>query len=1293
MRGLLKALKWFGYSLLGLVVLLLGVVVFVATTETGLHWAWTVGRSHLPKGIEIAAVEGQLIGPLELRGLSVNTEAMQLRLAHFSLRWDALALFDGVVRLQEVRLQGLDYTALPTTGEPAQKSSKPFELPKAIDLPVAVVLDALVLENAQIQTAPDAEPIVVDKVRVAATLDDQSWRITTLKASGPLFRVSGGVKVVPRNHYPHAAHLQWRLTPPDLAPLAGHVTVQGDLNQTSAELALEPPYNLHAQASVRNPLQSLAVTAKVRFNKTQLAVIRNDLPPVTLSARARVAGTLQDLGFNVDVTATHPQRGSADLKLIGGYHGNQIHIEKLKVTSPDTPGHIVAHGDIALAAGNAMDLVLQWQDLQWPLQDEPSFTSRAGHFSITGPLEHYRVDGRLRWRLARQEQAGRLQIAGNGSLKGFDLETLAITGAPGELTGQAHVVWAPRLDVTAQLLGRGLNPGAILPDWPGALDLAIELQAAQHNDGLHARLEQLHVDGTLRGQPLTINAAAHYNPTAAVIEQLQLVAGETTLQAVGQVTEPMQLEFELHSDDLGTTLPGAEGQITASGHIRGSYLHPNIVATLAAYDLAYAGNSIEQIALDADIHWSQRNHSTLSLIATNGSFGAMALKRIALQGSGMPEDHKLSLTIDSSEGDVAVALTGDFQQDRGVWDFVLQQAKLAYGGLEPWRLDGAASGQVTATAQRLQQACWTSAGARLCLQGSHTTEGSRGEFSLDAFRLAYLQPLLPERLKIQGSVSAEGQVRFPAGGTPVAEALVHTAAGKLSATNLGGEWVDVLVFESGKIEASLAANGAVNAQVHLPLANGDIRMRAEVAGGEAALAKRSLRGEVSLNLDSLAFLTSLVPEVTAVTGHLLSHYRISGTVGAPEVNGKLKLDAATLSLATPGLDIHDLVIAVIGAGRKIDVRASAESGGGRLAVDGNIALAEAGALVNLQIKGKAFQVLDNRMGSVYASPDLSVKVTSERIDVTGKLHIPEALITPQELPASSGAVTVSGDQVIVRPDQRMPGEVAIGGRQLDARIRLVVGDPDLHLTEFAKRGRNYADVVRRLPGDLVRFEGFGMKAVLVGNLLIVQEPGEPALGSGELRIVAGQYKAYGQDLQLTDSSILFGGGPVAQPALDVRAVRYPSEDVVVGVHVTGRVEQPKLTLFSEPSDMTQSEQLSWLILGRPLSGTSSAESTLIAQAALALGMVGGNALTAKLSDNLGLDHMGLESTGGGSGQQVSLVMGKYLTPKLYVSYGIGLFKPVNTLRLRYTLSKLWALETKSTGVAAGGDIIFSIELP
>jgi translocation and assembly module TamB len=313
-------------------------------------------------------------------------------------------------------------------------------------------------------------------------------------------------------------------------------------------------------------------------------------------------------------------------------------------------------------------------------------------------------------------------------------------------------------------------------------------------------------------------------------------------------------------------------------------------------------------------------------------------------------------------------------------------------------------------------------------------------------------------------------------------------------------------------------------------------------------------------------------------------------------------------------------------------------------------------------------VFDTNEAQVDASPDLTIGLQDDRLDVTGEVVIPRAKIRLKKLPES--AVEASGDQTIVVSEggTQDQGAAEKSRLKINARVRITMGDD-------------------------VTFDGFGLSAKIQGGLLAIDKPGEPTTGSGELRIVDGTYEAFGQKLDVEKGRVLFAGGPIDQPGIDARAVRRPAEGILVGVNVRGELRQPDVTLFSDPA-MTQGNQLSYLVLGRPLSSASEGEGSALSRAVMALGLKGGNALAQKIGGKLGLDQLTVESTSNGSSSdasQASLVVGKYLTPKLYINYGIGLFDPVSTLRLQYAISSHWKLVTESSGTASGGDFIYTIE--
>ena len=98
------------------------------------------------------------------------------------------------------------------------------------------------------------------------------------------------------------------------------------------------------------------------------------------------------------------------------------------------------------------------------------------------------------------------------------------------------------------------------------------------------------------------------------------------------------------------------------------------------------------------------------------------------------------------------------------------------------------------------------------------------------------------------------------------------------------------------------------------------------------------------------------------------------------------------------------------------------------------------------------------------------------------------------------------------------------------------------------------------------------------------------------------------------------------------------------------------------------------------------------QAAIMLGLGGGLALTEEYGEKLGIDEISIESDPDNTTNQTSLVVGKYLSPKLFVSSGVGIFEPVSTLRLLYTLGCKWKLVGESSALRSSADLFYLIEL-
>src|SRR5690606_4616475 len=448
-------------------------------------------------------------------------------------------------------------------------------------------------------------------------------------------------------------------------------------------------------------------------------------------------------------------------------------------------------------------------------------------------------------------------------------------------------------------------------------------------------------------------------------------------------------------------------------------------------------------------------------------------------------------------------------------------------------------------------------------------------------------------------------------GRPRGELALETSPGRIGSR--GKTTVPGLRFAAGR--AALAFDGErLDVDVALPLEReqGGLEVVGTVAtAADEPLASSVVDARVRIELRDLDFVADLVRGVDDTAGTASMDVGISGTVGTPRIAGRILLDGGSARLRDPGIEVEGLRIEFEGDGDgDIRVVGAVSSGGGSLAADGELRLADSLPVGRLDLRGEDFELFDTPDARVWVSPDLRLDLAPDRLQLTGRVEMPRARFTPRG--AIEGAVTVSEDQIIVDADDAAGRRFS---RPFYARVELALGDD-------------------------VRFDGFGLTGRLAGALEVVEVHQEPVTGSGEVRVESGTYEAYGQTLEVRTGRLLFAGGALARPGLDIEAVRRPAEGILVGARVRGTLERPELSVFSEPP-MPRQEQLSYLLLGRPLESTSTSETSALSQAAVALGLRGGNFVSERLNESLGFDEFGIQSQAA-EANSASFVIGKYL---------------------------------------------------
>jgi len=171
--------------------------------------------------------------------------------------------------------------------------------------------------------------------------------------------------------------------------------------------------------------------------------------------------------------------------------------------------------------------------------------------------------------------------------------------------------------------------------------------------------------------------------------------------------------------------------------------------------------------------------------------------------------------------------------------------------------------------------------------------------------------------------------------------------------------------------------------------------------------------------------------------------------------------------------------------------------------------------------------------------------------------------------------------------------------------------------------------------------------------------------------------------------LLFAGTPVENPGLDIRATRgFPDQNVTVGLQVRGTAARPELSVFSSPA-MEQSDALSYLVAGKPMSQLQGGEGNAVSSAARALGTAGGDLLAKSIGAKMGIDDVGVADNSAVGG--AALTVGKYLSPRLYIGYGVGLFTPGEVVTVRYRLTRLFDAEVQNGSISSRAGVNYKIE--
>ncbi|MDN3680370.1 translocation/assembly module TamB domain-containing protein [Vibrio tapetis subsp. quintayensis] len=1237
-------------TLILIVLLLLGGLLF---TNTGLKLALWGAEKALPQ-LQVTDVDGALMTGFQLSNVAFVDPDLFIDLAaeQVELNLDAQCLLTPAVCIDKLRVSGLKFALTGTAESEAPVEGTPPLTEITLPLPVAVksiLLNDIQLDilGTQVEWQHFSSSVAMESRYL--TLGKTLWQDIGLTL--PVSNEADAEQVKQVGQTTASSTEPANIELPEV-----WIPLDVDIEQIDIQRFI-----MNGDSPMK--VNHLGLSAKAADHHVTIRSILLDMPEIDA-----------DLEGSIDLQAGYP----LDVQLNAALKEGDLNGQTLALSANGSVEHLgldARFGGVveALLKGELeplnsdlpFDAKLTKGKLQWPLKGKPGYQAQIESLALHGSLSGYDIDTKLAAQGTDIPDLD-LQLSGAGSLEYIDLKLLKLGALGGQVIGETSAHWAEQVRWQANIGLENIQPGLQWPELQGAVSGNITTVGhLTEQGGWYVELPLLALQGDLRGYPLLVNGDVIAQDVSGkgdlklVTESLSIAHGPNTVFASGQLDKTWQLDLDLKFPDFAKSLPELSGNMLGKIELRGELEQPDVFVDIAINDTNWNQEaSLEELTLQGQIQPLPVPKGDVTLAAKNMAYQGQVIDSVDLRFKGDEQDHQLTLDLLSDIASASVKVAGALQQEPHlVWSGALERAKLT-SEQGTWQLDHSTSITFDGKSNlaNVDAHCWQQADSQLCLTES-IQAGESGEvnLTLSAFNFDQIKMFLPKNTELTGGVDGQVWAKWAPDEKPQVKATIDLPKGQVvqkleNPLTLGWDKITI------KTELK---NNQLFAQWLFDLTdNGDVQGQASI---DKVLADdRTIDGNLKISQIDLNALKPLIGEFSEVNANIHSDLRFSGPVLHPELYGDFTIDdlVAKGEITPVNVDLGKLVVAL--NGYAATVNASLATPDGTLDITGDGDWSDLSAWKsNVRIFAEELNVNLPPMVQIKVKPDMVVTATPEEVRIDGDISLPWGRIDIQELPEA--AIGVSSDEVL-----------------LDDNFEVVKNDSALPM--------NIVTNINISIGDDFELKAFGLESGLKGKLKVSQKDNSPYI-VGEVNLIDGTYRSFGQDLQIKQGKILMNG-PADQPYVSIEAIRNPDntrDDVTAGIRVTGSASEPTVTIFSDPS-MQQANALSYLLRGQDIdaeTGGNMMTTTLIGLSLAKSGKVVG-----EIGQAFGVQDLQLDTAGSGDDSQVTV--SGYILPGLQVKYGMGIFNSLGEFTVRYRLMTDLYLEAVS-GVTSAVDLLYQFE--
>ncbi|WOZ77041.1 autotransporter assembly complex protein TamB [Kosakonia sacchari] len=1253
--------KKISLGVLVFILLVLGTVVFLVGTTSGLHLLFNAANRWVP-GLEISQVTGGW-RDLTLKnirftqpGVAVNAGEVHLAVKLGCLRDSSLCVND--LSLKDINVV-IDSKKMPPAAPVKEEESGPLNL----STPYPITLSRVALNNVNIKI----DDTTVSVMDFTTGLNWQEKNLTLKPTS-----LQGLLIALPKV----ADVAQKEVVEPKIQNPQPQEKPLGETMKALFEKPLLPemtdvhlPLNLNIEAFRGEQLRLTGDTdilvrsllLKVSSIDGQMKLDALDVDSNQGQVRATGSAQLRD-SWPVDITLNttlniDPLKGEKVKLKVGGEMRKQLDVG----VNLSGPVDMDLRAQTQLAeAGLPLDLEITSKQLYWPFTGEKQYQADDLNLKLAGKMTDYTLAFRTVVK-GQDLPPATITLDGKGNEQQLNLDKLVIAALEGKTELKALLDWQQAISWRGELTLKDIDTAKAFPEWPSKLNGLIKTRGSLYGGSWQMEVPELKLSGNVKQNKVNVDGQLKGNSYLQwTIPGLHLELGKNSADIKGELgVKDLNLDATIDAPGLNNALPGLGGTAKGLVKIRGTVDAPQALADITANNLRWQELSVARVRVEGDVKSSDQIGGKLNVRVERIAQPGVNLSLVTLAADGNEQQHKLQLRVQGEPISGQLNLAGSFDRQQQRWKGTLSDTRFATP-IGPWSINRPVTLDYRNQEQKIAIGphCWLNPNAELCIpQTIDAGAEGRAVVNLNRFDLAMLKPFMPETTQASGVFSGNADVSWDTTKEGLPQGEVTLSGRGVKVTQVVNDAPLPLAFDTLNLNAKLRDNRADLGWLIRLTNNGQFDGQVQVTDPQG---RRNLGGNVNIRNFSLAMANAIFSRGEKAAGTLNASLRLGGNVQSPQLFGQLGLNGLDIDGNFMPFDMQPSQLAMNFNGMSSTLQGVVRTGQGQINLSGDADWSQIDNWrARVAAKGSKVRITVPPMVRLDVSPDVVFEATPSLFTLDGNVDVPWARIVVHDLPQS--AVGVSSDEVMLNNDLQ-PEQPKSASIPINSNLTVHVGNN-------------------------VRLDAFGLKARLTGDLKVAQD--KQGLGlNGQINIPEGRFHAYGQDLLVRKGELLFSGPP-DQPMLNIEAIRNPEStenDVIAGVRVTGTADEPKAEIFSDPA-MSQQEALSYLLRGQGLESEQS-DSAAMTSMLIGLGVAQSGQVVGKIGETFGVSNLALDTQGVGDSSQV--VVSGYVLPGLQVKYGVGIFDSLATLTLRYRLMPKLYLEAVS-GVDQALDLLYQFE--